>query len=376
MAAKSPVKLNKKHGGKEFSNWFHFVGKVKPVKEQDKESGNWTDVPYFRTETDDNGKLKKIIEFVIETAMSNDLKVKLSGKEMDYAYPYSSKHKKAATVAWEDRHDKTSYPDDTYHLIEPEWDKIDKLKELIVTDGWFEVKGKYTPYSFIGENNNEIKGVSRTINSVNSVIDGKVSENGELKSIKVNNEEIDYVCDFDSPDFVEVNNFGMQLGILSTYEDYDAGNTKVNGVYLTYGLTRSEPKDVELIVYNEEPEEGKKSLAEAFTSVERGDFLEVTGQDNNRATFTYVAVQAEPDDPFADVDETSKQTRYEKVTNGAKKGLEIKSYVDGSYLRKFLTEDEITKSINVIQNTNPSTNTYDPFSDVGVINISEDDLPF
>ncbi|UNK20457.1 hypothetical protein MNQ98_10770 [Paenibacillus sp. N3/727] len=39
-------------------------------------------------------------------------------------------------IAWEERFDRVKYPDDTYHQIDPEWDKIDKLKEIVKEDEW------------------------------------------------------------------------------------------------------------------------------------------------------------------------------------------------------------------------------------------------
>jgi hypothetical protein len=373
MAEKSPVKIktNKDHGGKEFSSSFHFVGKVKPVRNQENGTDNWVDVPFYREEKDDNGKVKKILEFIVETAESNDLKVKMTGKEMTFAYPYSSTKGKASKIAWQDRFDKSKYPDDSYHYIDSEWDKIDKLKEIITTDAWVEVKGKYNPYEFTGNNDNEIKGVSRALSYVNPVIDGKVKIGDELKPIQVNKKDIPYICDLKSPDFVEVNNFKMQLGIRSTYKDEEKGFTKVNGVVLTYGKDRSEPKDVELLVYQQEVAEGTTSLADAFATLDELDFIEVAGQDNNRATFAWVPVEEklEANDLFANVSSENKQVRMEKVTNGAKKGLEITGYVTGSIIRGFLTDAEVSKSVAITEDN--------PFMDNGKpIDISDDDLPF
>lgn len=372
MAEKSAVKLNKNHKGKEFSSSFQFAGKVKPVREKKQGSDDWTDVPYFRVENDDNGKPQKILEFIVETAMANELKVKMKGKEMPNAYPYSSTHKNSVTIPWADRFDKTKYPDDTYHYIDSEWDKIDKLKEIVVADAWVEVKGKYTPYEFTTADNNELKGVSRTLTFINPIIDGKVKIGDELKPILVDKKEVPYVCDFKSPDFVEVNNFNMQIGIRSTYQE-ESGDTKVNAVVLTYGKDRSEPKDVELMVYKQETAEGTTPLADAFATLETYDFIEVIGSDNNRATFAYVDVEEKlPDsDPFANVDNANKQVKQERVTNGTKKGLEITGYVAGSLIRGFLTEEEFKKSIAKQEdNPFPSANTttaaekdpFDPFS--------------
>ncbi|MGV6935929.1 hypothetical protein ACWA2B_10480 [Paenibacillus sp. CMM36] len=355
------IKVNNNHGGKEFNNGFHFVGKVKPIKEKDN-TDNWVDVPFYSTE--EEGK-KKVFQFIIETAMSNELKVKITGKEKPYAYPYSRQHRKSAKVEWNQRYNKDTYPDNTYHLIEPEWDRIDKFKEIVEKDFWVEVKGKYIPYEFDTEDGKTIKGISRQISFVNPIKEGKVIIDGEPQDVKVAGKSINYVCDFQSPDFIEVNRFNMQIGINTTYQDSETGDTKINAVVLTNGIERSEPKDVEMMVYQKKVEHGI-SMADAFSSLNTYDFIEVIGQDNNRATFAYVDIVEEisSDDPFSQVDSSEKVTRQERVTNGDKKGLEVISYVEGSLMRELLKEEEFKKSA-VLTNENPfseSVASDDPFN--------------
>ncbi|OMD66884.1 hypothetical protein [Paenibacillus odorifer] len=358
------IKTNKKHGGKEFTSNFHFIGKVKHIKEKDKNTDSWEPIPFFSWE--DEGK-KKVFQFIIETAMSNELKTKITGKEKPKVYPYSRKHNSSVPIDWADRYDKSKYPDDTYHLIDPEWDRIEKFKNIVEDGKWVEVKGKYTPYEFTTEEGQTIKGVSRTISFVNPIVDGKVVIDDKPQDIKVNGKVINYICDFNSPDFVEVNHFSMQIGINSTYQNEETKNTIINAVVLTNGVERSEPKDVTLEVFQTEVVEGKKTLADAFASLNTYDFIEVTGQDNNRATFAYVDVEEiiASDDPFADVDDTQRVTRQERVTNGDKKGLEITSYVGNSLMRDLLTEDEFKKTASVTSNNpfgaNTNKNVDDPF---------------
>lgn len=359
------IKLNNNHGGKEFNNGFHFVGKVKPIKEKDKDTDNWVDVPFYSTE--EEGK-KKVFQFIIETAMSNELKVKITGKEKPFAYPYSRQHGKSAKIEWSQRYNKDAYPDNTYHLIEPEWDRIEKFKEIVEKDCWVEVKGKYIPYEFEAEENKVIKGISRQISFINLITDeGKVVIDGEVKDIKVDNKTVNYVCDFKSPAFIEVNRFNMQIGINTTYQDSETGDTKVNAVVLTNGMDRSEPKDVELMVYQKKVDQGI-SMADAFASLNTYDFIEVIGQDNNRATFAYVDVVEEiaSDDPFSQVDSSEKVTRQERVTNGDKKGLEVLSYVQGSIMRELLTEEEFRKTATSTHDDpfNSTNKSDDPFSQV------------
>ncbi|MBU7316035.1 hypothetical protein [Paenibacillus oleatilyticus] len=364
------IKTNKNHGGKEFTSSFHFVGKIKPVKNQEKGTDNWVEVPFYRLE--EEGK-KKVLEFVIETALSNDLKLKLTGKEKDFVYPYSRKESKAAKISWEDRFDKEKYPNDTYHLIDVEWDKIDKLKELVQADTWVEVKGKYSPFEFTDEQNRNIKGFTRTINYINPIVDGKVKIGEELKPIKVNEKEITYVCDFESPDFVEVNTFNMQIGIKSTYQNENDKSTKVNAAYLVNGVKRSDSRDLELVVYYKETDDGNIPLADAFATLNRTDFIEVTGTDNNRATFGWVDIESSMDenDPFKKVSSQSTKPKKERVVNGEKKGLEITGFVEPSLMRNFLTEEEMKKTVEIEREQNPFKQ-----DDELPVDISDDELPF
>ncbi|MNX76831.1 hypothetical protein D3C86_1083490 [compost metagenome] len=284
--------------------------------------------------------------------------------EQPSAYPYSSKHKNSVKVAWADRNDKSKFPDDTYHAIETDWDKAERLGKEIKDGDWVEVRGQYQFDTFTPDNSDEEKVfVKRIISSVRPIQNGLiVNEDGTTQTVKHAGEEFDYVTDFNDPNFREVNYFSMQVGIRSTYQNEVTGDTQVNATFLDYGKERSEPKDVELIVYQKEVAEGKKSMADAFASLNTYDFIEVSGQDNNRATFSYVDVVEElaSDDPFADVDDTQKVTRKERVTNGDKKGLEVISYVQGSIMRELLTEEEFRKTASVTTD-NPFETTEDPF---------------
>ncbi|QSF43465.1 hypothetical protein [Paenibacillus tianjinensis] len=359
---------NKKHGGKQFKNSFRFIGKVSQVSKKD-ESDSWIKQPIAKQYTTQSGKQRRLIQFEIETALSNRLRVELSGMEQKFAYPYSSTHKKSVTVDWADRNNKDKFPDNTYHPIEVDWDKCERLGKMIKADEWYEVRGNYSFEEFTKDDGSTTLFVKRNINSARPIVNGQIQqEDGTFQTVKHAGEEFDYVTDFSSPLFREVNYFSMQTGIRSTYQNEETKDTKVNGVFLDYGKERSEPKDVELIVYQTEVPEGKKSLADAFASLNTNDFIEVTGQDNNRATFAYVEVTEEIDssDPFADVDDTQRVVRKERVTNGDKKGLEITGYVANSLMRDLLTEEEVKKTV-AVTNDNPfgsnSTATDNPFGD-------------
>jgi len=366
------VKINKKHGGKEFRSFFHFVGKVKHVRKRDEGSNSWVDVPFVEEGiSEKNMKPYKKLQLIVETAPTNELKVELFGMEQDYVYPFSSKHQQVAKVGWSDRYNKEKYPDETYHLIsKPDWDKIDEYAKVLEKDVWVEVKGHYEPQEFTSEDGKQSLFVRRVINELKIVHDGQ--------EIKQGRDKITYVTDFANPEFTEVNYFSMQVGIRSTYQDENTGDTKVNGVYLMYGKDRSEPVDVELMVYQKETPKGKRSLADAFATLEYGDFIEVFGRDNNRAEFEYRPVEViVEDDPFADIDESQKQIRYERVALGTKKGLEITGVVAGTLIRNFLTEEEMTKSAQVTTESPFEQNNEDPFAQYSKpLDVNDDDLPF
>ncbi|MDT0160432.1 hypothetical protein [Bacillus sp. AG4(2022)] len=443
---RNEIKLNKKHQGKEFRNEFRFVGLVKPVRKKEQDGDNWFDVPLFQNTTTQTNKDRRVLQFNVETAYRNELKVELAGMEKEVAYIYSSKHRKSAPVDWADRENKAAYPDDTYHYIQQEWDKTEAISKYVKEEMWVDVRGHYEFDKFTNGEGEEFKSVKRIIDQVYPLKNGEVEikglkkddtfrvydsetegyqlgfgkadekgvavikvgwlnpEGGKLFVCKVDGETegqrsaveysdtgaetdriivrnnvtgdiqmigddgkrkyVPYVRDFKSPEFTEVNSFEMQIGIKSTYQDEQTQDTKVNAVYLSYGKEKSVPKDVELTVYYKEAEEGKKPFADAFARLNRFDFLVVEGVDNNRAEFAMVEVQEseEDDNPFEDVGE--KTTSFEQVSTGTKKGLEILTYIGGTFKRELLTEEEISEDQPVSD---------DPFASV---NISEDELPF
>ena len=441
---KGEIKLNKIHKGKEFSNSFHFVGLVKPVRKKEQDSDNWFDVEIYDITTTKTNKSRRVIQFVVETAFKNELKVELAGMEMQLANVYSAQHKKNFKINWEDRFDKSKYPGESYHLIDPYWDKAEKLSKVVAKDMWVEVKGHYEFDSFTNDDGEEINTVKRIIDQVSPLKNGEVvitdlkdgdtfkvydaaeegkylgmgkankegvatirvgwlnPEGGKLYICKVENdvegkrkeqeytdsvlengritvknnvdsqirlvkadgkyEYVPYVRNFNAEDFREINSFEMQIGIKSTYQDEATNDTKINAVYLDYGKEKSTPKDVELITYYKEVEEGKTPFATAVARLNRLDFLVVEGIDNNRAEFAMIEVQEKEDNPFEDVEE--KVSDYERASTGTKKGLEVLRYVAGTYSRELLTEEEITSD---------TANNVDPFAKV---EVNDDDLPF
>ncbi|MEH7760147.1 hypothetical protein V7417_05440 [Bacillus pumilus] len=440
---KSGIKINKRHGGKEFNNSFRVIGKVKPVMKKDAATESWVEADIYELTQTKTNKDRKVIQFIVETANRNELKVELSGIEQQLVYPYSSKHNESFELGWEHRFDKTKFPDESYKLFTTNWDLCDQLSKIIKPDMWVDVRGTYEFNSFKNDEGETVNIVKRIIKQVYPLKNGMIEinnvksgdeyrvydseENGALlgygkakeevikinvgwlspeggdifitklnngeegkrakvaynenvsesdrikvinnveSSIRINKEDgsyeyIPYIRDFKSENFNEINEFEMQIGIKSVYQPEDSKDTKVNAVFLGYGKERSGVYDVELTVFHKEPEEGKRSIAEAFANLNRLDFLVVHGIDNNRAEFATVEVEEpEEDNPFADVAEKVKS--YEQVSSGTKKGLEILNVFAGTYVKELLTEEEITGE----------SDQQDPFSNVSV---SDDDLPF
>lgn len=174
---KGEIKLNKVHEGKEFSNGFHFVGLVKPVRKKD-DADNWYDVEIFDTTKTQTDKDRRVLQFNIETAYRNELKVELAGMEMQMANVYSSANRHNFKIDWADRHDKSKYPDTTYHLIDPDWDKAEKFGKVIDKDMWVEVKGHYEFSSFQNDEGKEINTVKRIIDQVYPLKNGEVTVKG------------------------------------------------------------------------------------------------------------------------------------------------------------------------------------------------------
>lgn len=451
MTEKQAIKIAK-HGGKEFTNSFRFIGQVKPVRKKEEDSDNWIDVPLYQETITRSGKPRRVIQFNVETAYRNELKVELAGMEKDFAYAYSRKHGKSHKVDWADRFNKEKLPDETYHLMTQEWDLAEEIAEWLEVGQWVDIRGKYEFSTFTNDEGKEMNSIKRVITNIYPLKNGEVivkglkegdeikvypnekarqhigygkadkdgvatikvgllkPEGGEIFICKVEGDkegkrspqkyndsiteteritiknniesvikietndgtkkDIIYIRDFNDENFIEVNTFNMQLGIKSTYQDEETKNTKVNGVFLSYGKEKSIPNDVELTVYYKESQ--KTPLADAFARLNRYDFMEVKGIDNNRSEYAWVNVEDSDDDenPFADVEE--KTTRKEKVTTGTRKGLEILNYVNGSYMKELLTEEEFTKPEPTIKEEQQAqTKEENPFE-----TISDDDLPF
>ncbi|MCY8810608.1 hypothetical protein P8907_20755 [Bacillus atrophaeus] len=181
---KDDIKINKKHGGKEFSNSFRFIGKVKRVQKKDEATDSWNEVPFFENTVTRTNKNRRVLQFIVETAYRNELKVELAGMEKDDAYLYSSKHGKSQKISWEDRKNKEKYPDDTYHLILPEWDLAEDLSKMLNDGMWVDVRGSYEFSTFQNNDGEDIKVVKRIVNQIFPLKNGEV----EINHVKVGDE--------------------------------------------------------------------------------------------------------------------------------------------------------------------------------------------
>lgn len=370
--AQYEVKINKRHKGKEFSSRFHIVGKVVPAVQRE-DNGGYNDVPYYQEiESRKTGKPRRVLRFQVETAKSNRLEVELSGMEMDYVYLYSRSEGNTKRIPWKDRYNKEKYPPSYTLISKPEWDQAKEFYEEIFKNAdneiWVEVKGHYLFSEFIGDDGNLITYRKRIIDNLREI------KNGD--EINISGNKIKYVTDFDSPEFVEVNRLYMQIGIKSTYQYEDTKDTKINGVFLQYGKERSEPFDVELMVPYVDPKNGKKALADAFATLDYLDFVEVIGRDNNRVEFQWVDVEGNDDDIFDDVDGLQ-ETKRELVISGNKKGIEVIGVVKNSIMRGFLTEEELEKSFEFVDNDSDEIENVEDDGDIfSEVLIDDDDLPF
>jgi len=340
----SPVKLNKKHQGKEFNSFYHFVGKIKQAEKWDNELNQPVKQKFYVEDETYSGKPFRMLQFAVETAKDNDLDVRLKGYKNDYAYLYNSSTGESQSIKWDDRFDKSKYPNESFHLMETDWDKIERLNSLIVEGNWVEVKGEYEFGTFHNQEKGEINWRKRKIKDVEPVENGQDITVGKDKKVLMAN----YVTDFKDENFKEFNHVNMQIGINSVLEQKEDDPTQgvlVNAYFLDYGKEKSTPRKTQLKVDYNKPNEGKISLAEAFLKLERLDFLEVEGTDNNRPIFGNVEVGAdkeEEDDPFEDLDEDEFSTKERKAITGTDKGVKIETFVKGSRIKNFLTEEEVT----------------------------------
>lgn len=179
---KGDFKVNKNHQGKEFVSNFHFVGKIEPVQRKDQSNDNWFDVEIYDTTETRTGRARKVTQFQLETAPYNKLKVEIAGMEMEYAYLYSMKARQSFRLEWADRFNKAKYPDDTYFLIDTDWDKTVKFGEMLSGgEGmWVDVKGHYEFDTFTTDDGDEIKLVKRIMDRVSPLKNGTV----EVKGLK------------------------------------------------------------------------------------------------------------------------------------------------------------------------------------------------
>lgn len=370
------VKLNKKHGGKEFKSFFHFVGKVNHHSKYDQESNSRVQQPFLEEGETRTNKPKKKLQFEIETAKDNNLKVELQGIPFDKAYVYSKSDKKAAPVNWNDRFDKEKYPNETYHLIDTDWDKVEKFNPLIVEGAWVEVKGHYEFGSFHDSERGKVNFRKRIIDDVTPIENGQEIKAGKTTLLD------NYVTDFKSDDFKEINFVSMQIGINTVYQEDESDDTTINAFFLDYGKERSTPYQTQLIVPYIEPEEGKAALSEAFKKLERLDFVEVQATDNNRPIFSNVEVEVdeEQEDPFTDVGEENKAKQTKRAISGSDKGIKISTVVNGSFTKEYLTEDEVKEpepenkgKDNPFENN--SSESEDPDNPFNNTNATDDD-PF
>src|SRR5699024_4660005 len=86
--------------------------------------------------------------------------------------------RKSHRVSWDERFDKEKYPNDTYFLIDTDWDKIVDIGQKLESGIWVDVKGKYEFDTFTTDDGKEIKLVKRIIERLSPLKNGEVSITG------------------------------------------------------------------------------------------------------------------------------------------------------------------------------------------------------
>ena len=344
------MKVNKKHGGLETESSFYFIGQIKPTTTgfgQNKKLA-----PLFNKFRGNEGVDIKTLKFNLLTSKHNELKMELVAFPPKSVYAYSPIDKNTIEISYKDKFD-YKLPSKDYNIIEPTWDLIDKYEKEIKLDDWVEVTGYYDFDEIINEDGNVFKFRKRIISSIRLL--QECEEEGKVKiwsNRKLEFYNIDYICDFNSPDFREVNNIVIEAGILSTYP-LENKDTKVNSFILKRGKEKSIYKEIELYCPYVEPEENNISLAEAFLALNRLDKVKVRCIDNNRLLFGEVIEDIPDNSPFAKVGSSaiSKRSSYNIIGNN--KNLEIiKIEQKDGYVDKFFKEEDLIKENSIIKTKN------------------------
>lgn len=131
---------------------------------KDDATDSWVEAAISELTQTKTGKDRKVVQFIVETAHRNELKVELAGMEQAFVYPYSSKHKKSFKLEWEHRFDKTKFPDESYKVIATDWDLCDELAGLIKPGMWVDVRGVYEFSSFKNDEGETVNVVKEQLN--------------------------------------------------------------------------------------------------------------------------------------------------------------------------------------------------------------------
>lgn len=294
---------------------------------------------FYKEGTGSNGKEWRRINFGIMTTPESRVFVELFGMEMDYAYAYSKKEKKTQKINWEDRNNKGKIMKG-YNLIEPDWDKIERIKEEFQDEDDVVVVGEIQ-YSEYNDN---------------------LQQRFVVKNIYKTSEPINFETD------KEENVFTQELTITGVEHDKENGKLIINA-YIIEGRGKNNPPVIQPAQFVVEIERNKK-FAATIGKMKFGTTLKASGYINHRAVTEEVV--DDQGEEFGEFEETNTVTNYFKE-------LVIKG-VDGKSIQKKLYKEEDFAELLAAQEEEKLMGQDDSGDNEGEfgeqVEDNENDLPF
>lgn len=295
---------------------------------------------FFKEDTSANGNTYRRINFGVVTKPDSRVFVELFGMPMDYAYAYSRSEKKTQKINWENRFDKNKLKKG-YDLIEPDWDKCERIKEEFSDKDDVVVVGEiqYSEYN------------------------GNLQQRFVIKNIYKCSEPID----FEAEDFKEENVFTQELTITDVQHDKENGKLIINA-YIIEGRGKNNPPVIQPAQFVVEIERNRK-FAATIGKLKFGTTLKASGYINHRAITE--EVEQEQGEEFGEFEETSTVTNYVKE-------LVIKG-VDGNSIEKKKYKEEDFAELLAAQEEEKlvGQDDDDEFGEqVGDSEDQDDELPF
>lgn len=255
-----------------------------------------------------NGKAWKRLNFLVQTTLESKIYVELMGNEMDKAYAYSQSKKQSMPIDW-DKRNNTKLPDG-FKLIEPDWDKIDRIKKDF-DDGKSAVVIGEIQYSEYEE---------------------KLQQKFVIKNILPASKEVDFEAD----DFKEENKFTQELTVTSVNVDKDENKVYLNA-YIIQGRGKEKLPDVQSAVFSYDPNRDK-AFAKTMIGFKFGDTMRVQGIINSKIIKEEI-VQASG---WGEVDTViSKTIKDLEITGGFSETFEKKKYREEDFDEVFTAKQAL-----------------------------------